>query len=123
MRTLAQRSSSAAKDISHLIRENVEKSEHGAKIAGSSGAVLKEILVAVKKVADLNSEIAAGSKEQASGLEQISKAMNQLDQATQGNAASSEEVAASSSQVAQQGTALSTLVVELDHLVNGKSAA
>lgn len=120
VRSLAQRSAIAAKDISNLIKENVEKSEQGSRIADSSSAVLKEILTSVKKVADLNGEIAAGSAEQTNGLEQISKAMNQLDQATQGNAASSEEVAASSTSMAQQGRILSTLVQELRGLVHGK---
>lgn len=120
VRSLAQRSAVAAKDISTLIKENVEKSEQGSQIADSSSAVLKEILLSVKKVADLNGEIATGSAEQAHGLEQISKAMNQLDQATQGNAASSEEVAASSDSMAQQGQVLASLVKELSELVHGQ---
>ncbi|WP_291515524.1 methyl-accepting chemotaxis protein [Bdellovibrio sp. ArHS] len=119
VRSLAQRSAVAAKDISSLITENVSKSENGAKIASESGVVLKEILLAVKKVADLNGEIATGSQEQANGLEQITKAMNQLDQATQGNAASSEEVAASSEEMSQQANALSELVDELQKIVQG----
>ncbi len=119
VRSLAQRSALAAKDISALITENVSKSENGAKIASESGIVLKDILVAVKKVADLNGEIATGSQEQANGLEQITKAMNQLDQATQGNAASSEEVAASSEEMSQQANALSELVEELQQIVQG----
>jgi methyl-accepting chemotaxis protein len=121
VRALAQKSAEAAKDINSLIKENVEKSEVGSAIAGKSGTVLQDILNAVKKVADLNSEIAAGSQEQTTGLEQISKAMNQLDQATQGNAASAEEVAASSEEMSTQATALSGLVGDLQGLVTGKS--
>jgi len=120
VRSLAQKSAEAAKDINALIKDNVEKSGHGATIASNSGAVLQDILLAVKKVADLNGEIAAGSREQATGLEQISKAMNQLDQATQGNAASSEEVAASSEEMSSQANALADLVGELQMLVHGK---
>lgn len=120
VRTLAQKSAEAAKDINSLIKENVVKSELGAKIAGESEAVLRNILNAVKKVSDLNGEISAGSQEQSTGLEQISKAMNQLDQATQGNAASSEEVAASSEQMSQQASNLARLVVDLKDIVNGK---
>lgn len=120
VRSLAQKSAEAAKDINSLIKDNVEKSGHGATIASNSGAVLQDILVAVKKVADLNGEIAAGSREQATGLEQISKAMNQLDQATQGNAASSEEVAASSEEMSSQANSLADLVGELQMLVHGK---
>jgi methyl-accepting chemotaxis protein len=119
VRALAQKSAESAKGINSLIKENVEKSERGAVIAGNSGAVLKQILTSVKKVADLNGEISAGSNEQSTGLEQISKAMNQLDQATQGNAASSEEVAASSEEMSAQANTLSSLVGELRVLVHG----
>jgi methyl-accepting chemotaxis protein len=121
VRALAQKSAESAKGITSLIKENVEKTEHGSMIASNSGLVLKDILNSVKKVADLNSEISSGSSEQATGLEQISKAMNQLDQATQGNAASSEEVAASSEEMSAQASALSNLVAELQSLVHGKN--
>jgi methyl-accepting chemotaxis protein len=119
VRTLAQRSAEAAKDIKSLISDNVSKSDNGAKIAGQSGTVLKDIVTSVKKVADLNNEIAVASQEQATGLEQISKAMNQLDQATQGNAASSEEVAASSEEMSSQAVLLADLVTSLRRLVQG----
>ncbi|QDK47384.1 hypothetical protein DOM22_05750 [Bdellovibrio sp. ZAP7] len=119
VRALAQKSAESAKGINSLIKDNVEKSERGAVIAGNSGAVLKQILTSVKKVADLNGEISAGSHEQSTGLEQITKAMNQLDQATQGNAASSEEVAASSEEMSAQANTLSSLVGELRLLVHG----
>lgn len=120
VRNLAHKSSAAAKDINALIRENVEKSETGAKIADGSGTVLKEILFSVKKVADLNVEIASGSQEQSSGLEQISSAMNQLDQATQTNAASAEEVSASSDQMFQQADHLKNLSENLQSLLTGR---
>jgi methyl-accepting chemotaxis protein len=120
VRNLAQRSASAAKDITSLIQENVEKSESGASIASQSGVVLKDIVNSVKKVSDLNNEISVASQEQATGLEQISKAMNQLDQATQGNAASSEEVAASSEEMSAQAVLLADLVVDLRAIVQGQ---
>ncbi len=101
----------------------MSQSESGARIAGESGVVLKEIVTSVKKVADLNSEISVASSEQSNGLEQISKAMNQLDQATQGNAASSEEVAASSEEMSSQAVLLADLVVDLRALIQGKGAA
>lgn len=120
VRSLAQRSAVAAKDISDLIKNNVEKSHHGSSMASSSGKALQEILVSVIKVADLNSEIATGSEEQSFGIEQISKAMNQLDTATQNNAASSEEVRGSSEQMAHQGEILAHLVHDLSDLVHGE---
>lgn len=123
VRNLAQRSASAAKDITTLIQDNVAKSESGARIASQSGVVLKDIVNSVKKVSDLNNEISVASQEQSSGLEQISKAMNQLDQATQGNAASSEEVAASSEEMSAQAVLLADLVVDLRGIVQGAGHA
>jgi methyl-accepting chemotaxis protein len=120
VRNLAQRSAVAAKDIAGLIRENVDKSEEGAKIAEVSGVVLTEIVTNVKKVSDLNNEISTASQEQATSIEQISKAMNQLDRSTQENAASSEEVSASSNMMLQQATHLSDLVQELRTIVDGQ---
>lgn len=119
VRSLAQRSASAAKDISNLIKESVEKSEHGATLAAHSGKVLQEILVSVKKVADLNGEIAAGSREQSIGIDQVSKAMNQIDQSTQQNAATAEEVSASSDELKSQSTQLTDLSRDLAILING----
>lgn len=123
VRSLAQRSASAAKDISNLIKESVEKSEHGANLAAHSGTVLQEILVSVKKVADLNGEIAAGSREQSIGIDQVSKAMNQIDQSTQQNAATAEEVSASSDELKSQSSQLTDLSKNLSILIGGEQKA
>jgi methyl-accepting chemotaxis protein len=119
VRNLAQRSAVAAKDITVLIKDSVEKAESGSKIADSSGEVLKNIVTSVKKVSDLNTEIASASQEQSTGIGQISKAMNQLDQATQTNAASAEEVAASSEEMSSQADALQKMVADLTEIVEG----
>jgi methyl-accepting chemotaxis protein len=119
VRNLAQRSAIAAKDIASLIRDNVAKSEEGAKVAQVSGVVLSDIVTNVKKVSDLNNEISTASQEQATGIEQISKAMNQLDRSTQENAASSEEVSSSSSMLSEQSSHLMSLVQNLRSLVDG----
>jgi hypothetical protein len=119
VRNLAQRSASAAKDITDLIKENVSKIDAGVKMADQGGKVLKNIVVSVRKVADLNNEIASASREQAHGLDQISQAMAQLDQVTQTNAASAEEVASSSEEMSNQGIALQSLVEELNSIVYG----
>jgi Methyl-accepting chemotaxis protein (MCP) signalling domain len=121
VRTLAQRSATAAKEISGLIRDNVSKISSGTKQADRSGIVLKEILTSVKKVADISNEIASASQEQSTGLSQISKAMNELDQATQRNAATSEEVAASSEAMSEQAIALSAVVNNLNHIIYGQN--
>lgn len=119
VRNLAHRSGSAAKDINVLIKESVEKVGHGGKIADQSGEVLKNIVTSVKKVADLNNEIASASAEQSNGISQISKAMNELDQATQRNAASAEETAASSEEMSAQAIELQGLVNELTKVIEG----
>lgn len=112
VRNLAQRSASAAKDITDLIKSSVEKIERGSHQAGQSGQVLGEIVSSVKKVSEINAEIAVASEEQTNGITQIGKAMNQLDQVTQVNAATSEEAAAAAQELSGQATQL-THVVEL----------
>lgn len=119
VRNLAQRSASSAKDISNLIRDAVEKSNSGAAIAGASGAVLSDIVTNVKKVADLNNEIATASQEQAVGLEQINSAMNTLDRSVQQNAGTSHEMAGSSVHLEAQAKILKELTLEMKHVVHG----
>lgn len=119
VRNLAQRSAIAAKDIATLIKENVSKSEEGAKIAEVSGVVLTEIVTNVKKVSDLNNEISLASQEQSSGIQQISQAMNQLDRLTQGNAASAEELNTSSEVLQTQSAQFVEVVRQLRVLVDG----
>ncbi len=119
VRNLAQRSSAAAKDITGLIKDSVTRIENGSKIADNSGNVLKEIVSSVKKVGDINNEIASASAEQANGIAQISKAMNELDSSTQQNAAASEEMAASADQMSHQAKNLEDIVMELSALVYG----
>jgi len=119
VRALAQRSAEAAKDITSLIKESVSQVDDGSKIAGQSGAVLNNIVLSVKKVSDLNNEIASASSEQTSGIQQISKAMNQLDQASQSNAASAEEISATSGEVSGLAVTTQDLTVELSRVING----
>jgi methyl-accepting chemotaxis protein len=123
VRNLALRSGSAAKDITSLIKESVDKVDRGTKIVDRSGQTLKQIVVNAKKVADLTTEIAHASEEQAAGLAQISKAMNQLDQATQGNAASAEETASSSEQMQSEAEVLKSQVHSLVQVIDGGGLA
>ncbi len=123
VRNLAQRSASAAKEITSLIKDSVHQIESGSKIVDNSGAALKNIVLAVKKVADLNNEIALASQEQAEGISQLNKAMGQLDQATQANAAASEEAAASATELSTQSTALENLVQNLASVVDGTNSS
>ena len=119
VRSLAQRSTTSAKDIAQLIRTSVEKTQQGSKVAESSGAVLREIVSSVQKVSDLVGEIAVASQEQSRGISQISKAMNELDSTTQQNAASAEEVAASSEELSAQANLMQNEVAEMDKLLVG----
>jgi methyl-accepting chemotaxis protein len=119
VRALAQRSASSAKDIASLIKESVSQIDGGSRIADNSGAVLNNIVNSIKKVSDLNNEIAAASSEQTSGIQQISKAMNQLDQASQSNAASAEEIAATSGEINGLADTALNLTVELNSVILG----
>ncbi|WII72046.1 methyl-accepting chemotaxis protein [Bdellovibrio sp. 22V] len=121
VRALAQRSAAAAKDITTLIKDSVSQIENGSEIADKSGTVLSNIVNSVKKVSDLNTEIAAASSEQTTGIQQISKAMNQLDQAAQSNAASAEEIAATSGEINNLAMTSQNLTVELNTIVLGAS--
>ncbi|UYL09231.1 methyl-accepting chemotaxis protein [Bdellovibrio sp. SKB1291214] len=122
VRTLAQRSATSAKDISSLIKDSVAQIDSGSKIADQSGTVLANIVNSIKKVSDLNNEIAAASSEQTTGIQQISKAMNQLDQSSQSNAASAEEIAATSGEIGNLAHVTDTLTAELTEVVIGKGA-
>lgn len=119
VRSLAQRSGEAAKNINSLIKESVSRVDDGERIAERSGEVLHEIVGSVNKIADLNLEISVASDEQAAGIAQISKAMQQIEGATQINAASAEEMSLSSQQLAGEARVLSELVVVLSNEIEG----
>ena len=119
VRSLAQRSAASAKDISNLIKESVSQVDSGSHIADRSGTTLSNIVQSIKKVSDLNNEIATASHEQATGIEQINKAMSQLDQAGQANAASAEEIAATAGEISNLAVATQNMTEELNHVVLG----
>lgn len=121
VRALAQRSATAAKDISELISRSVQQSNHGAALAVRSGAVLEQVTTSIHKMTALNKEIAAASVEQTAGLRQISQAMNQLDQSTQANSASAQQTAATSHELISQAETLASLVSQLEKVVEGRS--
>lgn len=123
VRSLAQRSAEAAKNITSLIKDSVTKIEMGTQQADKNGEALGKIVVSIKKVSDLNNEIASASEEQSTGIQQISSAMNQLDQSIQSNAASSEEIAATSEEINTQSNIMSEIVLEMNRAVFGDKAA
>ena len=103
VRSLAQRSASAAKEIKDLIKDSVEKVRAGSELVDESGRTLTDIMDAVKRVSDIVAEIAAASEEQAQGIDQVNNAVAQMDEMTQQNAALVEEASAASKALEQQG--------------------
>jgi methyl-accepting chemotaxis protein len=103
VRKLAERSQTAAQEISSLATKSVN-------VAERSGAILKELVPAIKKTAELMQDVAAASKEQSSGVAQINKAMSQVDTVTQRNASSAEELSSTSEELAAQSEQLQQLM-------------
>jgi methyl-accepting chemotaxis protein len=112
VRTLAQRSSVAAKDITDLIQSSTAQVSEGVKLVRSTGDALGRILDASARVSGTVSDIAAASSEQANGIEEMSQAIAHMDEMTQQNAALAEESAASAASLLQQ-------IERLDQLVAG----
>ncbi len=110
VRTLAQRSANAAKDIKALISDSVKKIENGNTLVGKSGDTMKEIVTAIKRVNDIMAEIAAASTEQSAGIEEVSTAVSQMDEMTQQNAALVEEAAAAAESLQSQADQLTQRV-------------
>jgi methyl-accepting chemotaxis protein len=110
VRSLAQRSAEAAKEIKELISGSVSKIDGGNKLVNQSGDTMEEVVTSIKRVNDIMSEIAAASSEQASGIEEVSKAVVQMDEMTQQNAALVEEAAAAAESLQQQASGLSERV-------------
>jgi len=106
VRTLAQRSAQAAKEIKSLIEASVEKVETGSALAHTAGSAMTEIVGEVNRVADLIGEISAATREQSAGIGQIGNAVAELDQSTQQNAALVEQMAAAAHTLNQQAHGL-----------------
>ncbi len=106
VRTLAQRSANAAKDIKGLISDSVNKIRNGNELVDRSGSTMKEVVVSIKRVNDLMAEIASASAEQASGIDEINKAVTQMDDMTQQNAALVEQAAAAAESLLSQAEQL-----------------
>ncbi|MFE8645554.1 methyl-accepting chemotaxis protein [Sphingomonas sp. NCPPB 2930] len=110
VRSLAQRSATAAKEIKVLIGESVEKVDAGTRLVGQAGTTIGEVVDQARRVADLIGEIGAATHEQAQGISQVSDAVNQLDQVTQQNAALVEESAAAADSLNHQAARLVDVV-------------
>jgi methyl-accepting chemotaxis protein len=110
VRTLAQRSATAAKEIKALIGESVDRVQAGSKLVEEAGSTIKEIVQSVRRVTDIMGEISSASEEQRTGIEQVNQAVSQMDQVTQQNAALVEEASAAAQSMADQAQALGDAV-------------
>ncbi|SFB84775.1 methyl-accepting chemotaxis sensory transducer with TarH sensor [Marinospirillum celere] len=106
VRSLAQRSATAAKEIQELIRKDGQIVDATSSVVQASGESMKEIVTSVKRVSDIMSEIAAASDEQSQGIEQVNQAVMQMDDVTQQNAALVEEAAAAAESLQDQAESL-----------------
>jgi len=106
VRSLAQRSAEAAKEIKGLINASVERVEQGTTLVDQAGSTMQEIVRSIRRVSDIVGEISSASNEQNTGVNQVSQAVSQMDQATQQNAALVEESAAAASSLQQQAQQL-----------------
>ncbi|WP_343730401.1 methyl-accepting chemotaxis protein [Duganella sp.] len=110
VRTLAQRSATAAKEIKQLIDESVSKVGAGARQVDEAGVTMREIVASIQRVTDIMADIQAANSEQSTGIEQINQAIIQMDQVTQQNAALVEQSAAASEAMQEQARKLAELV-------------
>jgi methyl-accepting chemotaxis protein I, serine sensor receptor len=106
VRSLAQRSGTAAKEIKDLIGASVARVEQGSSLVNEAGATMKEAIRSVERVTDIMGEIEAAAREQSDGIEQVNKAITQIDEVTQHNAALVEEAAASAKSLEEQAIIL-----------------
>ncbi len=108
VRTLAQRSATAAKEIKALIENSVGKIDTGTRLVDQAGSTIAEVVASIKRVTDIMGEIAAASDEQSRGIDQVGLAVTQMDEVTQQNAALVEEAAAAAQSLDDQAKKLQT---------------
>jgi methyl-accepting chemotaxis protein-1 (serine sensor receptor) len=122
VRSLAQRSSAAAKEIKELIDTSVDRVQSGSALVDQAGRTMNEIIGAVQRVTDIMGEIAAASEEQSSGIDQVARAVTQMDEVTQQNAALVEEAAAAASSLEDQADKLRGAVAVFQLSDEGKAS-
>ncbi|WP_186129860.1 methyl-accepting chemotaxis protein [Burkholderia gladioli] len=106
VRTLAQRSATAAKEIKDLITSSVEHVSNGSRLVREAGSTMNDVVRSVQQVTDIMEEVASASTEQSTGIEQVNVAVSQMDEVTQQNAALVEEASASAQALADQAGVL-----------------
>jgi len=110
VRSLAQRSALAAKEIKSLISESVDQVDQGSKMVEQAGVTMKQVVSSIKRVSDIVAEISASSREQSMGIEQVNSAILQMDDSTQRNAAMVEQGTASAGALKDQARQLTDVV-------------
>ena len=110
VRSLAQRSASAAKEIKGLIDDSVDKVGAGSKLVEQAGQTMREVVESVRRVTDVVAEISAASSEQSVGIEEVNRAITLMDESTQQNAALVEQAAAAAHSMQDQANSLATAV-------------
>jgi methyl-accepting chemotaxis protein len=110
VRTLAQRSAAAAKEIKGLIVDSVSKVEDGTKLVDQAGTTMRDVVDSIRKVSDIVAGIASASGEQSTGIEQVNRAIADMDSSTQHNAALVEESAAAATALRDQADKLADVV-------------
>jgi methyl-accepting chemotaxis protein-1 (serine sensor receptor) len=110
VRSLAQRSAAAAKEIKALIGDSADKVQSGSTLVSRAGSTMDEIVLAVRRVTDIMGEISAASEEQSTGIEQVNRAVTQMDDVTQQNAALVEQAAAAAASLEEQTRQLKAVV-------------
>ncbi|MYZ45604.1 methyl-accepting chemotaxis protein [Schauerella aestuarii] len=112
VRTLAQRSATAAKEIKQLIETSVQHVSSGSVLVSEAGQTMEEVVRSVRRVTDIMGEIASASSEQSTGIEQVNIAVSQMDSVTQQNAALVEEAAAAAQSMSEQASSLLQAVAQ-----------
>ncbi len=121
VRSLAQRSASAAKEIKSLIAASADKVQNGSALVGRAGQTMDQVVASVHRVTDIIGKISAASGEQSTGIEQINLAVVQMDSVTQQNAALVEQAAAAAASLEEQASQLDAAVAAFH--VEARSAA
>ena len=121
VRSLAQRSAAAAKEIKVLIDDSVARVDTGSELVSQAGRTMDEIVASVGKVTEIMSEIAAASAEQSAGIEQVSQAVVHMDEGTQQNAALVEQASAAARSLEQQAGVL-VQTVAIFQVDNGRTS-
>ena len=110
VRSLAQRSAAAAKEIKGLISDSVDRIETGNRLVDQAGRTMQEVVASIKRVARIMTDISEASREQSAGIDQVSLAVSQMDEVTQQNAALVEEAAAAAESLEEQANQLAESV-------------